>query len=99
MNLVVSCSNDSKTSTISKITPNPRGTKEEQIAYHYVQIHKYEIEIQKEDQYTYQHLRYQKSMNDVRASYNRRQQYVKKIDKHMREINRLQEIKEGISSS
>ena len=85
--LAVGCSSQNA-SYLGTVTPNPNGTKEEQIEYHKNEIRKYRSAVEREEQNSRRHLS-QRKMSDVRQSNNRRDQYLNQIDKHARALQKL----------
>ena len=67
---------------------NVNGVKEEKIAYHQSEIKKYMVAVKKEEGNERKYLD-QHQMNDVRQASNRKRQYLKKIESHIKAIEEL----------
>ena len=76
---------------ISLVRANPNGTEEEQIQYHKNEIRKYRAAVEREEQNVHRSLS-QHRMSDVRQAYNRKEQYLKRIEQHMQSLEKLSHV-------
>lgn len=74
---------------VAYIKPDPNGSTQEKIQYHRNEIRKYRAAVEREEEYARRSLS-QHRMSDVRQSNNRKEQYLRKIEKNQKAIEELQ---------